>query len=83
MSVNLACGSHKIPDGNNFRKKGSFQFTKGTVHHGREVTWQERAADSHVAPSQEADRDECWYSAHVFLFIQSGTPAHGMVLTHV
>lgn len=44
MSVKLACGSHKIPDGNNFPKKGSFQFTKGTVHHGREVTWQEREA---------------------------------------
>lgn len=80
MSVNLACGSHKIPDGNNFRKKGSFQFAKGTVHHGREVTWQEREAAGHVAPSQNADS---WYSAHFILFIQSGTPAHRMVLTHV
>lgn len=78
MLVNLACGSHKIPDGNNFWKKGSFQFAKGTVHHGREIMWQELEAAGHVA-----DSDECWYLAHFFLFIQSGTSTHGMVLTHV
>lgn len=83
MLVNLACCSHKIPDGNNFWKKGSFQFTMGTVHHDREVMWQGLEAAGHIAPSQEADSDERWYSAHFFLCIQSGTQAHGMVLTHV
>lgn len=71
MSVNLACGSHKTPDGNNFQKKGSFQFSKSTVHHGREVTWQEREAVGHVAPSQKADS---WYLELTFSFLFNQGP---------
>lgn len=35
---------------------------------------------SHCICSQETDGDECWLSDHFFLFIQSGSQAHEMVL---
>lgn len=37
---------------------------------------QEREAAGHMTPSQEAERDEHWCSAHLH---QSGTPAHAVV----
>lgn len=36
-------------------------------------------AAGHI-PSQEAERDEHWCSASFLLFMQSRTPAHGVVL---
>jgi hypothetical protein len=37
----------------------------------------------HFPRSQEAQRGECWLSARSLLFIQSGTPVQGMVLSTV
>lgn len=35
---------------------------------------------SQCVPSQEAERDKCWHSAHCLLLIQAGTPLRGLGL---
>lgn len=37
------------------------------------------AGAGHFCRRQEAKRDKCWCTPHSLLFLQSGSPAHGMV----
>lgn len=47
------------------------------VRHDRDsmAAKREAAGRSHGINSQETEQDECWYPAHLLLFIQSRTPA--------
>lgn len=45
--------------------------------------WQEREAAAHMAFAVRKQRDGCWCSAHLPLFILPRTPVHGMVLPTV
>lgn len=62
------CWGQTSGQSNVIKRKFHFgsQF-EGAFHHGREGRW------SHCVHSQQAERGEHWWLAHIILFIQSGT----------
>jgi hypothetical protein len=75
----------EIPDRSNLRKERFSLLSVGRCSPSRwgRQWWQEREAAAHMAFAVRKQRDGCWCSAHLPLFILPRTPVHGMVLPTV
>ena len=63
----------------NFKKQGFDSQLQGTAHHdGEGLAAGAGGSWSHCVYNEEAERGECWPSAHSF--VQSQMPVHWMVL---
>lgn len=77
----LVTGSHcdQTPDKKHVREGGTIMARSLRVH--SVMARKEQHGDlSHFRHSQEAERDACWFSAHLLFFAQPRIPAHGMVV---
>lgn len=64
----------------NLRKEDCFSsLSEGTVHQGREVVYQEPGADDHSVCAMGKGRGVKAIVNPICLFVESRTPAHGMV----
>lgn len=76
----FSCCYSKYPDKSNLRKEG-FDFVV-TVGCSGKPQWKELEAAITLYHSQEAESDECWYTAHFHLFIwfKIEGPTHGVAV---
>lgn len=69
----------QTPDKKHVREGGA--ITAGHLRVQPVMARKEQHGDwSHFSHSQEAQRDACWFSAHLLFFTQPRIPAHGMVV---